>query len=114
VSAPERVPLAELLSPETVRELGPSPTPARLRAALPRGWVPDPDGLHARRDRRLLFREGWMLVLCLIAFGAVGATFVLGAVPRGWAGALRIALLVLGVWLAAGIAGPLVTRALRR
>jgi hypothetical protein len=55
-----------------------------------------------------------MLVLCLIVFGAVGATFVLGAVPRGWAGALRVALLVLGVWLAAGIAGPLVTRALRR
>ena len=109
-----RVPIRELLSPETLRQLGPSPTPARLRAALPRGWVPDEDGVHARRDGRLLFRQGWMLVLCLVVFGTIGATFVLGAVPRGWAGVARIVLLVLGVWLAAGIAGPLVTRALRR
>jgi len=109
-----RIPIRELVSPEVLRELGPSPSPARLRAALPRGWVPDEDGVHARRDRRLLFREGWMLVLCLVAFGTIGATFVLGALPRGWAGITRLVLLVLGVWLAAGIAGPLVTRALRR
>jgi hypothetical protein len=33
--------------------------------------------------------------------------------PRGWGGALRVGALVLVVFLAAGIAGPLITRALR-
>ncbi|MCH2107169.1 MAG: hypothetical protein MK291_11070, partial [Planctomycetes bacterium] len=38
--------------------LGPGhrpPTPAELRAALPRGWVLEPDNEHARRDLRLFF-----------------------------------------------------------
>jgi len=109
-----QVPLHELVDPERLRALGPSPSPAALRALLPRGWVPAGDGLHARRDLRLFFREGWILVVCLVVFGALGAMFVLGAVPRGWSGALRVLGLVAVVWLAACIAGPLVTRALRR
>lgn len=110
----ERVPIAELVDPERLRALGPAPSPASLRALLPRGWVPAEDGLHARRDLRLFFREGWILVLCLIVFGSLGAMFVLGALPRGWSGVLRVVLLIGFVWLAAGVAGPLITRALRR
>lgn len=108
------VPLAELIEPERLRALGPSPTPGALRAALPRGWVPAEDGLHARRDLRLFFREGWMLALCLVTFGALGAAFLLGAMPRGPRGFLRLGLLVLLLWAAAGLAGPRITRALQR
>ena len=109
-----RVSIAELVDPARLRALGPRPSPAALRACLPRGWVLAEDGLHARRDLRLFFREGWILVLCLIVFGTVGAMFVLGAVPRGWSGLLRVLGLVAIVWLAAGLAGPRITRALRR
>jgi len=108
-----QVSLHELIDPARLRALGPSPSPAALRALLPRGWVPCADGLHARRDLRLFFREGWILVLCLVVFGSLGAMFVLGAVPRGWDGVLRVVGLVAIVWLAAGLAGPLITRALR-
>ena len=107
-----RVPIAELVEPERLARLGPAPSPAELRALLPRGWVPAEDGL-ARRDLRLFFREGWILVLCLCVFGALGAMFLLGAMPRGLGGALRVLVLALVVWLAAGLAGPLITRALR-
>jgi hypothetical protein len=76
--------------------------------------VPDEDGRTARRDLRLFFGEGWLLLLCLVAFGTVGAVFVLGAVPRGVAGVVRVGVLLLVVALAAGLAGPLITRALHR
>ena len=108
-----RVPLHELIDPGELHALGPSPSPAAVRKLLPRGWVPDEDGVSARRDLRLFFREGWILVVCLVVFGSIGAMFVLGAVPRGWSGVLRVLALVAVVWLAAGIAGPIVTRALR-
>lgn len=107
-----RVPIDELVEPAALRALGPEPSPARLRALLPRGWVPAEAGL-ARRDLRLFFREGWILVLCLIGFGSLGAMFLLGAVPRGLGGFVRLAGLVAGVVLAAGLAGPLITRAVR-
>ena len=107
-----RVPIAELVA--AVRALGEAPSPRELRALLPRGWVPEDDGLHARRDLRVFFGQGWMLALCLVVFGSVGAVFVLGAVPRGWSGVLRVLLMLGVVWLAAGIAGPLITRALKK
>lgn len=110
----EHVPITELVDAERLRALGPAPSPAALRALLPRGWVPAEDARFARRDLRLFFREGWILVLCLVVFGSIGAMFVLGAVPRGWSGVLRVLALVAIVWLAAGLAGPLITRALRR
>ena len=108
------VPLGELVEPTRLRALGSAPSSAELRALLPRGWVLSEDGRHARRDLRLCFREGWMLVLCLLVFGSLGALFLLGAVPRGWAGLLRVLGLVALLWLAAGLAGPLITRAVRR
>jgi hypothetical protein len=109
-----RVPLEELIEPERLRMLGETPSPAHLRALLPRGWVPDEDGRHARRDLRLFFREGWILALCLVVFGSLGALFVLGAMPRGLSGVARVLALVLVLWLAASWVGPLITRALKR
>ena len=108
------VPLEELIEPEHLRALGPAPNPAALRAALPRGWVPAEDGRHARRDLRLFFREGWILVLCLIVFGSLGVMFLLGAMPHGTRGLVRLGLLVVLLWAAAAVAGPRITRALRR
>lgn len=108
----KRVELSELLSPEELAALGPAPSPRELRARLPRGWVPCDDGRHAERDLRLFFREGWMLALCLLVFGALGAMFLAGALPRGLAGVLRFLGLVALLVLAAGVVGPLVTRAL--
>lgn len=110
----KRVPLAEVLSPEELAALGPTPSPRALRAALPRGWVPSEDGRHAERDLRLFFREGWILVLCLVVFGTLGGMFLAGAMPRGLAGLARFAGLVLMLVVAAGLVGPLITRALAR
>lgn len=109
-----RVPVTELIDLERVGPGHRPPTPAELRAALPRGWVLDADGVTARSDLRLLFREGWVLVLGLVAFGVVGLGFLWGAFPRGAAGFLRLAVLVGVVLLAGGVVGPLVTRALHR
>lgn len=110
----KRVPLAELLSPEELAALGPAPSQRDLRAALPRGWVPCEDGLHAERDLRLFFREGWILALCLVVFGTLGGMFLAGAMPLGLAGVARFLGLVLLLVLAAGVVGPLITRALTR
>jgi hypothetical protein len=109
------VPLEELLDVERLRaQKGRPPTPSELRAALPRGWALAPDGRSARRDARLLFREGWILLLGLVVFGSAGLAFLLGSLPRGWSGVLRLAALVLAVLLAGGVVAPLVTRALNR
>lgn len=107
-----RVPIAALVAPERLAALGSEPSPAKLRALLPRGWVPAEEGL-ARRDLRLFFREGWILASCLVVFGTLGAMFVLGAMPHGRGGGLRVLGLVGVVALAGGLAGPLITRALR-
>lgn len=93
---------------------GRPPTPRELREALPRGWALDDDHLHAHRDARLLFREGWILVLGLLIFGALGGFFLIDAMPAGWRGALRLVLLLGIVLLVGGVVGPLITRALHR
>jgi hypothetical protein len=66
------------------------------------------------RDRRWLFRESWVLLLGLVCFGAGGLTFLWGAMPRGWTGLLRLALLLGIVLLVGGLVGPLISRALMR
>jgi hypothetical protein len=66
------------------------------------------------RDKRVLFRDGWMLFLCLVCFGAAGAGIFWWSSPRGWASWTRLAVSALLVLLAGGIAAPLVTRALYR
>ena len=90
------------------------PTPAELRAALPRGWVLEPDGEHARRDVRLFFRESWILIVGLVVFGGVGAALFWQTFPSGWRGVFRLVGLLALVLLAGGVVGPMVTRALNR
>lgn len=110
----ELVPLEDLLPPELLGADGERPSARELRAALPRGWALADDGRHAYRDARLLFREGWILVLGLVVFGSVGLGFLWGAMPAGWAGIARLALLVAVVLLVGGLVAPRITRALLR
>ena len=109
-----RVAIEELVD---LARVGPGtrrPTPREIRAALPRGWVLEEDGLHARRDVRVLFREGWVLALGLVSFGAAALGFFWWSAPRGAGGFVRFAVAVALVLLAGGVVGPLVTRALTR
>ena len=96
------------------RESGRPPTPAEIRAALPRGWVLDEDGRTARRDARMLFREGWMLALLLVCFGGVAAGVFAWGFPRGGSGWIRLAVALAVLLVAGGIAAPVLTRALTR
>lgn len=110
-----RVPIGELVDLERFRGLkGRAPTRPELRSLLPRGWVLEDDGLHARRDLRLLFREGWILVVGMVTFGAVALAIFWQAFPRGWRGLASLGGLLLVVLLVGGLVAPLVTRALYR
>lgn len=111
---PERVPIGELVDLDALRRGGREPTPARLRAALPRGWVLEDDLRHARRDARLLFREGWILLVGLVVFGSAAVGLFWSTFPRGWSGVLRGAVLLAALLLIGGVVAPLVTRALHR
>ena len=107
-----RVALEELIDPEVLAKAEGSRSV--LRGALPRGWVLEEDGLHARRDARLLFREGWVLILGLVSFGAVALGMFWSTFPRGGAGVLRFVLLVVTILVLGGLVAPSITRALKR
>lgn len=109
-----RVPVEELVDVERLRRSGRPPSPSDLRAALPPGWVLDDDGRTARRDRRLLFRQGWVLIVGLVAFGAAGVGLFWMTFPRGWAGVARAGVLVLALVVIGGVVAPAITRALQR
>jgi hypothetical protein len=109
-----RRPVEELVD---LARVGPGtrpPTPAELRAALPRGWVLEPDLRTARRDARILFREGWILALALVCFGAAGAGLFWFGLPRDPAALARFAAVAIALALLGGVVAPLVTRALHR
>jgi len=110
----ERVPISELVDTARVGPGDRAPTPAELRAALPRGWALEENCEYAHRDLRLWFREGWILLLGLVVFGSVGLGFLWGAVPRGAAGLLRLVVLVVAVLIVGGLVAPAITRALNR
>lgn len=110
----ERVPVEELVDLGSLRDDGRPPTPAQLRAALPRGWVLDDDGRTARRDLRMVFREGWILVFGLVAFGSAVLGMFWWSFPRGASGFVRFVLVIALVLLAGGLVGPLITRTLNR
>ncbi|MCB9915711.1 MAG: hypothetical protein H6828_11265 [Planctomycetes bacterium] len=112
--SPERVPVEELVDVAALGEDGRPPHPARLRAALPRGWVLEDDGKHARRDLRLFFREGWILLVGLVSFGAIALATFWSVFPAGMAGLLRFLGLVVVLLLVGGVVGPMITRALQR
>ena len=111
---PSVVHVSELVDLDAIGPGHRPPTPAELRAALPRGWVLEPDNEHARRDLRLFFREGWILIVGLVVFGGVGAALFWQTFPSGWRGVTRLAGLLVLVLLAGGVVGPMVTRALNQ
>ncbi len=111
---PRRVRVEELVDLARIRRDGRKPTPAEVRAALPRGWVLDDDGEHAVRDRRLLFSEGWVLLTGMIVFGAVALGLFWSTFPKGWRGLTRLGLLIVAFIVIGGVVAPLVTRALHR
>lgn len=107
------MPVEDLVDLASLRVDGRAPTPRQIREALPPGWVLDADGATARRDLRVLARDGWVLVVALVAFGAAGLGIFWSAFPRGWAGILRLLALIGLVLLAGGVVGPIITRALQ-
>ncbi len=109
-----RVPVGDLVDLDALAAGGRPPTPKRIREALPPGWVLDEDGTTARRDLRVLARDGWVLLIGLVCFGVAGLAFFWDVFPRGWAGALRLVVLLVAVLLAGGIVAPMITRALNR
>ncbi len=108
------VPIEDLVDVEQLGRDGRKPTPKAIREALPPGWVLDEDGRTARRDLRVLARDGWVLVIGLVCFGAAGLAFLYDALPSGWAGVLRFGGLIGILLLAGGFVGPMITRALMR
>lgn len=109
-----RVPIGDLIDLNAIGSGGRGPSPKEIRDALPRGWVLDEDGLHARRDMRLAFREGWILVLGLVCFGAIVLGIFWSTFPRGWSGILRFVLLLALLVVIGGLVAPSITRALNR
>jgi hypothetical protein len=110
-----RVPIEELVDLAALEERdGRPPSPARLRDALPKGWVLDEDGRSARRDLRLFFRDGWVLLLGLVSFGAAGLGIFWYSFPRGLAGFVRLGVLVLVLLLVGGLVAPWITRRLNK
>ena len=110
----QHVPVEELVDLSTVGPGTRPPTKRELRAALPRGWALDDDGKTAHRDARLLFREGWILVIGLVLFGGAAIFFFQSVLPRGAAGFLRFGLAAGAVLIVGGWVGPLISRALLR
>jgi len=108
------VPIEQLVDLETLGRGGRPPTPKELREALPPGWVLDEDGKTARRDLRVLAKDGWVLVIGLVCFGAAGIGLFWKAFPRGWGGFLRFGILIAVVLIAGGLVAPMITRALNR
>lgn len=110
----EHVPVEQLVDLSRVGPGTRPPTKRELRAALPRGWALDDDGTTAHRDARLLFREGWILVVGMVCFGTVALYWFQDTLPKGWAGLGRFALAAGAVLLVGGVVGPLISKALMK
>ena len=106
------VPLEDLIDVASLRSDGRAPTPQQIREALPRGWAYDAKSGTAFRDGRLLFRDGWVLIVGLVSFGAVGLGLFWTTFPSGWRGISRFLSILLIVAIAGGVVGPMITRAL--
>jgi len=109
-----RVPVEQLVDIVRLSRDGQPPSARAIREALPRGWVLEPDGRTARRDWRIMAREGWILVLALVVFGSVGLGLLWHGFPRGSPALARLGILLAIVVVAGGIVAPMVTRALHR
>lgn len=109
-----RIPVEQLVDLEKLSAGGRAPTPREIREALPRGWVLEEDGKNARRDARLMFKEGWVLLLGLVAFGTAVLGLFWWTFPRGGAGVVRFLIVIGLVAIAGGVVAPIITRALNR
>lgn len=109
-----RVPVEQLVDLSKLGTGERPPTPREIREALPRGWVLDEDGVTAHSDARLMFKEGWVLIVGLACFGAAVIGLFYLTFPRGGAGWVRLVILIAVVVVAGGIVAPLITRALHR
>lgn len=109
-----RRPIEELVDLDSLSQEGRKPSPRAIREALPPGWVLDEDGESARRDLRILAREGWVLALGLVLFGGAAIILFMETFPKGWRGVGRAGLMIVVVLVAGGLVGPLITRALNR
>ena len=110
----ELTPIGQLIDLEALTAPQRPLTPRRIREALPRGWALADDHQHAYRDTRLLFREGWILMLGMLIFGAFGALFIFRGLPPGLGGIARLLGLLAILLLVGGYVGPLITRALNK
>lgn len=108
----ERVPLEQLVDLESLGRQGRPATPKAIREALPPGWVLDEDGKTARRDLRVLARDGWVLLIGLVSFGAAGLGLFWSTFPKGWRGITRLGTLLALVLIAGGFVAPMITKAL--
>jgi hypothetical protein len=109
-----RVPVEQLVDLSKLGTPERKPTPREIRDALPRGWVLEEDGVTARSDARLLFKEGWVLIVGLVCFGAAVIGLFYFTFPRGGSGWTRLAVLIGLVVVAGGLVAPIITRALNR
>jgi hypothetical protein len=109
-----RLPIEELVDRAHLPHDGQPPSPRAIRAALPAGWLLEPDGRTARRDLRALARQGWLLLLALVVFGSVVLGLFWSSFPRGGAGLARLGILLALVLIAGRVVAPLITRALHR
>jgi len=82
-----------------------------MERAAPEGT---PEETTERRDRRLLFHDGWILLLALVCFGAAGIGLFVWSAPPSGGGWLRFAAMLAILVVVGGIVAPLVTRTLRR
>lgn len=110
----QRVHVDQLVDRSKIRRDGRPPTPAELRAALPRGWKLDDDGEHAVRDLRLFFSQGWVLICGLVMFGAAVIGLFATTLPRGWRAFARVGILLAILLVIGGVIGPMITRAINR
>ena len=110
----KRVPVEELVDVEALERDGSAPSQRALREALPRGWILEEDGRTARADLRIMAREGWILLFALVTFAAIVLGMFWSTFPRGFAGVLRLLILLAVVLVAGGFVAPIVTRALYR
>lgn len=110
----KEVPVEDLIDLDSLRSDGRKPTPKQIREALPPGWALDEDGETAFRDGRMFFRDGWVLILGLVCFGAAGLGLFWFALPAGIGSVIRLVATLAVVLLAGGLAAPIMTRSLHR
>lgn len=108
------VPIEQLVDLESLSDGGRAPSVNRIREALPPGWVLQPGGREARRDLRVLARDGWVLLTGLVCFGAAVIGLFSYSLPKGGEGLWTLLMIIVTLIVSAGWVGPMITKALMR